>query len=335
MSTVVVKRPGFHPKHVSSVQRLRMSQSIKSKSGTETPFKLFSVCVFVPHPQKRHRNGEDGAFVTNQAVGVFDGVGSWSKMKIDAGRYAKQLADNAKNTVERSTTEGSSTQLAAKSVLTSAVGKSNKPGTSTAILGVLNGAELNVCNLGDCMGIVVRDGRQIFSTQTQQHAFNMPYQVGFEQRADLCHAKESMVVVENYDIIVMASDGLWDNLAKRTVIWVVTEHLRLWKSNRKRVESPSEMEKLAFSKEEHKNIVSGETMLSESRLKAMAFDIAGRACRASQDENSMSPYAENARRAGRNVRGGKLDDITVIVAAVLRSESEYHALYFTKCNKQS
>lgn len=333
MSTAVVKRPVVHRRNISSVQRLRMSQSTKTNSKTETPLKLFSVCVLVPHPEKRRRNGEDGAFVTNHAVGVFDGVGSWWRMRIDAGLYAKQLAENAEKSAERETTKGA--QLSAKKLLTNAVERSNRPGTSTAILAVLNGGRLNVCNLGDCMGIVVRDGRQIFSTQTQQHVFNMPYQVGFDKRADLLHAKESTVTVENYDIIVMASDGLWDNLAKRTVIWVVTEHLRLWKSSRNGVESPSELEKLAFSRDEHKNIVSGETMLSENRLKAMAFDIAARACKASQDENRMSPFAENARRAGRNVKGGKLDDITVIVAAVLQSESEYHSLYFSKCNKRT
>lgn len=333
MSIAVVKRPIVHRQHVSSVQRLRMSQSTKTNSETETALKLFSVCVLVPHPEKRHRNGEDGAFITNHAVGVFDGVGSWSRMRIDAGLYAKQLAQNSEKLMERETTKGA--QLSAKKVLTDAVERSNRPGTSTAILAVLNGARLNVCNLGDCMGIVVRDGRQIFSTQTQQHAFNMPYQVGFQQRADLLHAKESSVTVENYDIIVMASDGLWDNLPKRTVIWVVTEHLRLWKSSKNGVESPSELEKLALSRDEHKNIVSGESMLSQSRLKAMAFDIAARACKAAQDVNSMSPFAENARRVGRNIKGGKLDDITVIVSAVLRSESEYHSMYFTKCNKRT
>jgi hypothetical protein len=55
--------------------------------------------VSIPHPEKVFKGGEDASFVSNdgQAMGVFDGVGSWSDVGVDPGVYSKALAENSKS----------------------------------------------------------------------------------------------------------------------------------------------------------------------------------------------------------------------------------------------
>lgn len=53
-----------------------------------------------------------------------------------------------------------------------------RAGSSTACIVCLNGAQLHAANLGDSGFMVLRDGKLIFESPSQQHSFNFPFQVG-------------------------------------------------------------------------------------------------------------------------------------------------------------
>lgn len=48
----------------------------------------------------------------------------------------------------------------------------------------------------------------------------------------------------------------------------------------------------------------------------MANCLAGKARKLAYDPNYLSPFAVNARKAGIEIRGGKPDDITVLISLV-------------------
>ena len=72
--------------------------------------------------------------------------------------------------------------------------------------------ELRVANLGDCGVSIIRKDDYIFRSEEQQHSFNFPYQLGtasFDYPSD---AQQFSVKIEEGDVLIVASDGLYDNL---------------------------------------------------------------------------------------------------------------------------
>ena len=91
--------------------------------------------------------------------------------------------------------------------------------------------------------------------------------------------------MEEGDILVVGSDGLWDNLFKSQIVKFITQFLR-----------GSNME------------------LRDPAL--VAEQLALKAERLSYVESYNSPFAKSARDSNYSYIGGKPDDITVIVAQV-------------------
>jgi protein phosphatase PTC7 len=75
--------------------------------------------------------------------------------------------------------------------------------------------------LGDSAYILLRplDDKieKVFRSATQQHRFNAPYQTGTE-KAWPTRAFSTEHIVQNDDIVVMGSDGIFDNLFDEDII---------------------------------------------------------------------------------------------------------------------
>ncbi|CAH1179978.1 unnamed protein product [Phaedon cochleariae] len=139
--------------------------------------------------------------------------------------------------------------------------------------------------------MVVRRGEVVRRSEEQQHYFNTPFQLslpppGYRQEV-LSDRPDSAVTedfpVEDGDVILVATDGVFDNLPHNLIV--------------------NELVK-----------VQGERCAS--RLQMVANSIAWMARNLSFDETFISPFAESAFANGINTIGGKPDDITVILATV-------------------
>ncbi|KAJ1671014.1 hypothetical protein EV182_007867, partial [Spiromyces aspiralis] len=92
-------------------------------------------------------------------------------------------------------------------------------GSSTACIVLLRDDELRVANLGDCGLTVVRQGDMIFRTEEQQHSFNYPYQLGTGEHSDKpTDAQIFRLKVRRGDIIIVGTDGLFDNLFDEDIL---------------------------------------------------------------------------------------------------------------------
>jgi protein phosphatase PTC7 len=61
-----------------------------------------------------------------------------------------------------------------------------------------------------------------YKSEEQSHSFNMPYQVG-STGDNPDKAKTNKHQVEAKDIIILATDGLWDNLTTENIINIVND----------------------------------------------------------------------------------------------------------------
>ncbi|MCL7032135.1 hypothetical protein MKW94_007858 [Papaver nudicaule] len=251
------------------------------------PMKLISGSYYIPKKQSKNPQGEDAHFISDNTVGVADGVGGWTKQGIDSGEYSRQLMSNSLISV----TNYMQQDIDPMQILTEAYLNTNKQGSSTAcILTLINDKGLHAVNVGDSGFVVLRRGCSIFRSPTQQHGFNYPYQLGQNSpdkpsSADVLEFKE----ITTGDVIVMGTDGLFDNLF------------------------PWEIEKVILDAEEEATSRGGKIEPNE-----VAWALAEYALKKSLDPNNPTPFAE-AEKLNNSLSkgtGGKADDITVIVSYV-------------------
>eukprot|EP00062_Callorhinchus_milii_P026957 gi/632989689/ref/XP_007883781.1/ PREDICTED: protein phosphatase PTC7 homolog [Callorhinchus milii] len=244
--------------------------------------------------------GDDACFVAGHrladVLGVADGVGGWWDYGVDPSQFSTTLM----RTCQRLVQEGLFVPSNPVAILTTSYNEmlQNKApllGSSTACLVVLDRqrGQLHTANLGDSGFLVVRGGRIIHRSQEQQHYFNTPFQLAIaptEARGSVLSdspesAEGSTLAVEVGDIILTATDGLFDNLPDH----IILQQLRELKDT------------------------------SYQSIEQTVRNIAERARWLANDPLYMSPFAQHACANGLNVQGGKPDDITVLLSVVTES----------------
>lgn len=281
-----------------------------------TTLRLHSAIVSIPHPAKRATHGEDASFQTSTAVGVFDGVGSWRRRRVNSGNYSRKLAQLVNTYLMRHR------HAAPHRALADAVSRNVLPGSCTAtILSIYKNetfCALRGVNVGDGQLVVIRNGSVAFQTSPQQHTFNVPFQVSFSKRQDLLAAQHFEFQMMQGDIIVLATDGLWDNVFMSDIIEktgtvmkrpsIVFESLTKGKIARTGVRNNSFVTREQLVEQSQKTRNNGE------KLQTIGRNLAHVACNNAHHKSFISPFAHKARRLGKRFSGGKLDDITIAVA---------------------
>lgn len=263
---------------------------------------ISAVCGF-PKERKIQRLikgqfGDDAWFTakykTADVLGVADGVGGWRAYGIDPGEFSLHLMQTCQRLVNMGRfTPINPSELLARSYYELLHHKKAILGSSTACVVVLNkeNSTLYTANIGDSGFMVVRRGKVIHKSEEQQHYFNTPFQLSLPppgyQANVLSDQPDSAITnnfpVEDGDVILVATDGVFDNLPQSLLIKELCK-------------------------------VQGERCAT--RLQTVANSIAWMARNLSFDETFISPFAESAFANGINTIGGKPDDITVLLATV-------------------
>ncbi|KAJ3604271.1 hypothetical protein NHX12_029012 [Muraenolepis orangiensis] len=241
--------------------------------------------------------GDDACFTARHSsadvLGVADGVGGWRDYGVDPSQFSGTLM----KTCERLVKEGRFIPSHPVGLLTSSYYEllQNKVpllGGSTACIVVLDrqSRRLHTANLGDSGFLVVRGGEVVHRSDEQTHYFNAPFQLSIappgsegavlSDSPDAAGSTSFDVLLG--DIIVTASDGLFDNMPDYMIL--------------------QELTKLKGS--------------SYESIQQTARSLAEQAHILAYDPNYMSPFALLACDHGLDVRGGKPDDITVLLSIV-------------------
>ena len=151
-----------------------------------------------------------------------------------------------------------------------------------------------VAHLGDSGVLIVgKEGVVKLKTPQQEHSFGFPFQLGHHDRSDRPEdALVSVVSVEAGDVIVVGSDGLFDNL--------------------------SDAEVAACAIEGRRGGGRGTRADAGAMAAAIANELGRRAFENSLDKKIATPYSIAATEAFSMIySGGKSDDITIVVACIV------------------
>jgi protein phosphatase PTC7 len=171
----------------------------------------------VPHPQKG--DGEDTWFIINDAqspaAGVFDGVGAWADENVNPIYWSMAVADGCSNAIM----DGITGPIGILTEGYRNAQRSGHEGSCTACIAIKSGPRsVAVANLGDSGIALYREGDLIFETTEQEYLFNYPYSLSSEKDAKPTDADRKLLTkLQSGDIIILATDGLWDNLYHKEI----------------------------------------------------------------------------------------------------------------------
>lgn len=318
------------------------------------------------------RKGEDACFTGRYGIGVADGVGGWAEMGVDAGEYSRGLMAHAGKHIEDATAKGA-TVVDPLEALTVAHRAVRVLGSSTACLATVGSdGVLRVRNLGDSGLMLWRHHLPLTSaasrklpldeaaklwtleseTAAQTWAFNAPYQLEYSSVFSPdgykpSQAQEQLLRPKQGDVVIAATDGLFDNLYSRDVQAQLAKfdfapcralaHARrrrqaesartAWELDRAAAgDNKRPLERLALlGVAEQLPVTDAELEASEkacrATLQSIATMLAIAAQRVGGDPTAASPFAAGARKHGWDYRGGKMDDVCVVAAVIVADET--------------
>lgn len=291
----------FKSLFTQSIPSVIQKQTCEKKLHLITAFSGYSIKK-QPIQINKSVIGDDAWFIAKQkcvdVLGVADGVGGWHDFGIDPSKFSSNLMKTCKRIVEQELFDTSKPidNKTPKNLLNqsyeSLIENKNSlmyAGSSTACIVVFHHDTklLHTANLGDSGFVIIRNNKIIHRSQEQQHYFNSPYQMAilpisaYDLISDSPQsALTSSIELNEGDLIVLATDGLWDNLSDKQLL-VETSRVNL-----------------------------------VDDLDKAAENIARKAVELANDPDYLSPFALSARHNGINISGGKPDDITVLLARV-------------------
>nr|XP_051204730.1 putative protein phosphatase 2C 23 [Lolium perenne] len=226
---------------------------------------------------------EDAHFGHDEAgvLGVAHGVGSYRNRGVDAAAFSRGLMTSAFMhvlAIEPGMAVCPYTLLERAYDETVASAAS---GASTAVILSLAGATLKWAYIGDSAFAVLRGGKIVHRSRAQQSHFNCPFQISAGGKGDSADVGE--IAVRHGDVLVVGTDGLFDNVFDADLERLVRMGTAL-----------------GFSPKNMADVVAG-----------VAYEI-------SMSGSTDSPYSSDSRKLrGDRCRGGKQDDITILVAFLI------------------
>ncbi|KAI9809054.1 MAG: hypothetical protein M1825_002343 [Sarcosagium campestre] len=313
--------------------------------------------IAIRNRRRRFHSGEDAFFISNIgqeedqgiALGIADGVGGYALSGIDPADFSHGLCEFMERCAVRGTHGESSVSLKPSNVLefgfndllergklsgggsTACVGVADRKGHLEVAKSVINLLafftvlkKLIHGSLGDSGFMVLRSNAINYLSQPQTHAFNTPYQLAFVPPwvrkyyrrygggglGDLPkQASISRQQLNHGDVLVFATDGVWDNLTAQAILRIVSDtmmRLKAWKNTALGISVGGMLRSLA-------------TESSPSLQSSLASSIVASAKSASTSRTRDGPFAREAKKnfPAEHFNGGKVDDICVVVAAVI------------------
>lgn len=240
----------------------------------------------LPRTDKVSDGGDDGWFTsdTTNSAGVSDGVGSWRAKGVNAGKFARMLMHRCKKSLESHQNTGNP-YLALKEAYSQ---RGKVMGSATAIVARGFDEKLYVCQIGDSGMLVIRNGRCVYSSDPQEHLFDIPFQLGNNNETPK-DGWRYVIPIQDGDTIVIGSDGLFNNLYVRQIVDYINHFpMEATESNMKKI---------------------SKTLTQEAFTKSLRSDF-------------WSPFAQRGYEQGvvnafdLKHMGGKPDDITCVVGRV-------------------
>ncbi|AYU80001.1 hypothetical protein, conserved [Leishmania donovani] len=192
-----------------------------------------------------------------------------------------------------------------------------------------DGAEnylLDVVYVGDCTMMLIRNGRVCYVTEEQAHQLDYPYQLGTGSNDTPKDGVRLLIPVEKGDVVVMGTDGVFDNLYPNRIAELIWPHLERVFCQHGYLQALGG----AATAKEPANSVSYvknrnlRTLLDDimAALDMSANAVMVDAIAVSRDVRCDSPYASKCIENGALFEGGKPDDMTLLISVIGESADD-------------
>ncbi|XP_061363264.1 probable protein phosphatase 2C BIPP2C1 [Gastrolobium bilobum] len=268
-----------NPSHPAEPEIHSVETAIQGEKTSRMELFLVSGAAYLPHPSKALTGREDAYFISRQNwLAVVDGVGQWSLEGSNTGVYIRELMEKCENIVSN---YGNILTIKPAEVLARSAAETQSPGSSAVLVAHFDGQALHAANIGNTGFIIIRDGSILKKSAPMFHEFSFPLQI--------VKGDDPSEIIEGYkiylnggEVIVTATNGLFDNLYEQEIASIVSKSLQASLS-------PQEIAEL----------------------------LAMRAQEVGRSTSTRSPFADAAQALGYvGYTGGKLDHVTVIVSLV-------------------
>ena len=235
-------------------------------------------------------------------------------------------------------------RLEPRHIMKEAYRKVDAHGSSTACIAVIQNKILKVANLGDSTWILVRysfsenKSKVLLKTEEQQHNFNAPYQLSnlpenlksvgifdseYSAKPKFWKDKPSDSVlyqwkVEEGDIVICATDGLFDNLFINEILNIVDVFISELISSSS---TPSLHSHQSLFKSQEQQLK--EELITLKNARRLAKELVWEGYKKSKSRTCFTPFGEkfdklNIMKNNEILRwkGGKPDDICVVVGFI-------------------
>lgn len=238
-----------------------------------------SHCSNQPLAGKINPFGEDAWYTDQNLLVVADGVGSWGDEGVDSSIYSNTLTLIAQKVYYHDVKKYS---MYPKKLLIVCDDLNTNIGTSTLVILTLHQNKLNSAIIGDSQYILFEKLNNTFKivhhNEGIQKKHNCPYQLG-TRGDDPDSALARQYTVKAGDLVIVGSDGLFDNLYLKDIEKIVLD-----------------------------NVGKPPSVIADLLLR--------RTLKLASITSYFSPFSEHARRENQNQLGGKPDDVTIIVAYI-------------------
>ncbi|CAO1626137.1 unnamed protein product [Sympodiomycopsis kandeliae] len=323
--------------------------------------------------------GEDSVMVaqtsaelpSDVAIGVADGVGSWSENGVDPALFSQALMYHASSLFSAESSAAASGSCP-KTLLTEAFRRVQKEkdipaGSSTATILTMEASTgiLRTANLGDSGFMILRDesksadadaeqpptsaeqqkldqgfgasGRRplegtFYRSSPQQYTFNAPFQLSklppkmledWKRQAREAGQDESSVSLDSEpskadeytcqlkhgDIVVVATDGVWDNVWGKE--WVAL--VKFLKEQHHQVFQTQRDEIIKISPE----AANDEWLEEKTLVNVIAHNALQYTLHCQFSEKKRSPFEAEAEKHRIKYPGGKVDDVGIVVGLII------------------
>lgn len=259
-------------------------ESTISREGRPSfEFLLYSAAASLRNPSKALTGGGDAYFIAGSNwFGVADGVGQWSLEGTQEGLYACDLMKSCECAVLNN---NDSVVKDVRSILKQSAAEVESTGATRVLLANFDTRSevLHVANIGDTGFIILRNGLVLERSCPMTHEFYFPLQVGnCDDPSEVL--EEYHIDLDDGDVIVAATDGLFNNLYEQQIASIVSK-----------------------------------SMAANMTPKQIAEILSTRAQEVGKSSSARTPFSDAAQAAGYvEYSGGKLDDVTVVVSFVQR-----------------
>lgn len=302
--------------------------------------------IFARRRDKRTRpnSGQDAFFVSrigessDVAFGVADGVGGWADSGVDAADFSHGICDYMAYAACTYHADENDAPYSARSLMQRGYEDISDDetvpyGGSTACVAIAKtDGSLEVANLGDSGFMHLRLNAIHDYSEPQTHAFNAPYQLsvlpqkvlaqmgtfgGVQFRDFPKDAHVSHHSLRHGDVLVFATDGVWDNLSSQDILRVVSRLMvgaRAWEHTPDGIQVGRNLQHFIEIDD-----ASGGPEEIPSLQSFLAVGITREAKAASINTKKDGPFAREVQKRYpfEYWRGGKVDDICVLVAIVV------------------